>query len=160
MKPGDDHELWCGLQRTRCRICYWNGCAKDLICHVKQCHEISLILANTHVNFLFFNHRGLAFFDQDQFFWVETEILDYFPSESRTVRYTLIPNGKICNSFKMQFVMENAQNKLVVSTKLSKESMLSKDPKFNSFSLPISVFQKFASEHQTVFYKFNLLQVN
>lgn len=119
MKPGDDHELWCGLQRTKCRICYWNGCAKDVICPVKQCHEFSLISANIHKQFLFFvNQSSLAFFDQDQFFWVET--LDASSSESRTIRYTLIPNGKICNSFEMQCVMENVLNKLVVSTKLSK----------------------------------------
>lgn len=66
VKPGDDHELWCGL--LKCGICDWNGCAKDLICHVKQCHEISLISANTNVEFLYFYESCLAFFDQDQFF--------------------------------------------------------------------------------------------
>lgn len=93
------------------------------------------------------------------FFWVER--LDTLPSQLCAVRrYTLIPNGKICNSFEMQFVMENAQNKLVVSTKLSKESMLSTDTKFNSVSFPISALKKFAIANHIFSYKLNLLQVN
>lgn len=158
VKPGDDHEKWCGLQFTKCRICDWNGCTKELFSHVKVCHEHVLIPVNKPVTIQSLNQSStctMACFAEDQFFWVERK--NYALSHLCTVRYFLIPNGEICNSFEMQFVMENSQNKLVVSTKLSKESTLSTDIKFNSFSFPSSVFEDFSNDSHEIKYTLNLL---
>lgn len=161
VKPGDDHEKWCCFQLTKCKSCEWNGCAKDLFSHVKQHHEQKLIQLNEPMKIQSINQSSactMALYAQDQFFWVERK--NYALSHVCSVRYSLIPNGKISNSFEIQFVMENTQNKLVMSTMLYNDTILNTDTKFNSFSFPSSVFEGFSNENQEIVYKLKLIRLN
>uniref|UniRef100_A0A1B6GZ22 RING-type domain-containing protein n=1 Tax=Cuerna arida TaxID=1464854 RepID=A0A1B6GZ22_9HEMI len=152
MPNGDDHEKYCGYRQTDCKLCEWQGCAKDIAEHAEQQHSNNLVSFTEDMQNMITITKAETL-DQKmeiyypcialgEFFW--TRIL--IDPESQKYFSQLIPI-RINKQFQKLFVkivFRSGNTKLVVRLKLDFEKDFDADG--DSFSLDLKILEKFVEQ--------------
>uniref|UniRef100_A0A1B6F7Y8 RING-type domain-containing protein n=2 Tax=Cuerna arida TaxID=1464854 RepID=A0A1B6F7Y8_9HEMI len=138
---GDDHEKYCGFRIIDCKWCEWEGCAVDLLKHVKEQHpDDRIFTAETETVCLpgfdisKNTHWFTPFYVHDQFFWEET----FCDVISKLFVKTLhsVPINKPKDTFFWKIVLNSTQTEFVSKIKLNLDPDVDLDDDEKSIYVP------------------------
>lgn len=133
VKPGDDHEIWCGYQRSVCRLrsCVWTGLGKDTNDHIKTNH-VKIIISAMKSNWCmkidtlgkircYYVGTPNGFAD-DNFCWIITTVDDL--SKTFVVKCIFVPNGNIIKtSFRMTLALGDSTKSYSASLTMTPDTI-------------------------------------
>lgn len=158
--PGDDHKVWCEFQETSCKLCDWDGAARDLVYHVKNSHQLE---PHEMGMFLFtrqleqFNPKNevntfTAVFVGNVFLWVVTSV-DTNEKEFRN-NYISVPIGKQATKISVAIVFgdECFENVNAIQKELNLNPIFSTSTR-NSIVFPTSVLDVYIDQDNALKWK-------
>lgn len=163
VKMTDDHEKWCGYQKTVCRIynCSWTGCGRDIIEHINKDHSTKPMLrsdssadfknTNLSIEQNFFNPI-VAF---GQFIWLH--FANNHEKEVCTVSFFCVPNGKFDGSYVIKLTLGNSRKSFTFSTTVTSENGLNEEE--HSILWVSSAVQSLASSDKKLHYTINITKM-
>lgn len=163
IKPGDDHEKWCGFRGTKCKRCDWTGPGNKILNHIKFDHKDIVILKESSTDMFWrnivpsrgFKNRIVTWFApisaHGHFFWMK--VTNDTQNNLFEKTFTLVKNGKkLEKTFLVKLVLKNLTKSYTVSTVLTVDSLLGSDDSERSINLHSSTVIKFVSPENKLNY--------
>uniref|UniRef100_A0A1B6MB28 RING-type domain-containing protein n=1 Tax=Graphocephala atropunctata TaxID=36148 RepID=A0A1B6MB28_9HEMI len=115
---GDDHEKYCGFQITDCKLCEWEGCAKDILEHLKEQHPSTKIRTGEMKDMYIINFEyekemesNNAYFVDGQFFWYT---ISNDPVSKLFIKTChAVPIGKCDDKFYLKVMLNSKETEFV-----------------------------------------------
>lgn len=163
LKPGDDHEKWCGFRQTECRRCDWVGRGNKIIQHISYDHRDVAILSESNTDMFWRNivpprgqfKRITTWFApisaHGHFFWMK--VTNDTQNNLFEKSFAFVRNGKkLDKTFVVKLVLRKLANTYTVSSVLTVDSLLGSDDSECSINLHSSTVVKFVSSDNKLNY--------
>lgn len=160
VKVGSEHEKWCGFKSTTCKLCPWVGFGKDLFLHVDSDHKGTPLLTENNERCIYPKSKIKDMFHPmsvyGHFFWVNGHICR--KENLFKITLNLVPNGVLVEDLEVSLVLENNYSKYMVSTYLTKDSLMNPGDEVNCLSLHTSTLDHFMDQEKKVKYQLSTVE--
>lgn len=134
LKMTDDHEKWCGYQKTVCRMtnCSWNGRGRDIVEHVKEFHTPHYMKCNRDISI---NVKNVDLISRKEYFQpiiylgqcIWFRLANNHEKGVCTVSFLWVPKEKLEVQFVIKLTIGNSRRLYSFITTLTSENYLNEE---------------------------------